>query len=227
MRTVQGHLEEVAVRVCNQPVRIHGSGRTDAGVHAIGQVADIETDSRIPPDRIGHAIHSRVDEDVAVLCSTKVRDDFDASRSAVSKLYRYRIRPGDQRHVLDRRVVLQYRHPLDLDPMKEAASRFEGRHDFTSLAASGDQRVDRTRTIMRCQVGSAEGEIFVDVEADGFLYKMVRNIVGILLEVGRGRYPPEIVDEIIAARDNQRSGPTAPPHGLCLQWVRYPTEACE
>ena len=223
LRTVQGHLEEVAARVCKHPLAINGSGRTDAGVHAEGQVANLTTESPIPPHNLGRAINSRLDPDVAILDARAVALEFHPSRSAVAKLYRYRIHHSTRRPARESEFVYHYWVPLDVERMRDAARRIEGEHDFAAFAGAGDQRATTVRTVFRCQVGRAFDEIRIDVSGNGFLYKMVRNIVGTLIEVGRGRWEPGYVDEIIAARDN-RPTPTAPARGLCLQWVRYPPE---
>lgn len=222
LRTVQGHLEEVAARVCHHPVNIIGAGRTDSGVHAAGQVANFVTESPIPPHNLGRAINGRLDDDVAVLHARAVRPDFHAAKSALSKLYRYRIFTSLRRPARDEQFVYHYWRPLDLAKMKEAARHIEGEHDFTSLAGTGDVRPDKVRTVYRCEISTHFDEVRVDVHGDGFLYHMVRNIVGTLLEVGRGRWTPDRIPAILAARDNRWCGPTAPAHGLCLQWVRYP-----
>jgi tRNA pseudouridine38-40 synthase len=224
LRTVQGVLEETARRVLGQPVEILGAGRTDAGVHAAGQVANFLSDSEIPVTRMRHALGSRLAKDLSLLRGREVDASFVASRHAVSKLYRYRLYACPDRPVneLLQRYTHHFWHPLDLERMRAGACHFVGTHDFAAMASKGSQRLSTTRTVIRCEIYRRYDEVRFDIEGTGFLYNQVRNMVGTLIEVGRGHWEPEHVREILESKDRSQAGPTAPAKGLCLQWVRYP-----
>jgi tRNA pseudouridine38-40 synthase len=150
-----------------------------------------------------------------------VPDDFHASRSAVGKTYRYRIYISPQRPVARAWQVYHFWRPLAVEPMREAARRILGTHDFRGLATSAEKRENTVRTIFRCEVSRQEDEIHVAVQGDGFLYNMVRNLVGTLIEVGREHWGPECVDKLLASRERKDCGPTSPPDGLTLMCVHY------
>ena len=224
--TVQGSIEAVLGRLLGQAVAVNGAGRTDAGVHACGQVANVHTaDRRIPIANLLLAANARLPDDIALVSAAEVPPAFHASRSAAGKTYRYRIYLGPGKPVMRARYVYRYPRPLDTARMADAAGRLVGRHDFRGLASSGDQRDNTIRTITRCELAEGADEVHVTVAGDGFLYKMVRNIVGSLVEIGRGRWPPESIDRLLSTGDRALSGPSAPPEGLCLMSVRYPPEA--
>jgi len=225
-RTVQGVLEESLRRSLRHPVDLAGSGRTDAGVHALAHVNSFVTTSELSLDRLQASLQSRLPTDLSIIALREVHPDFNATRSAVGKLYRYRIHAAQSRPVenLNQRYTYHCWAPLDVQAMKQGALNFVGRHDFTSFAPIRTTRESMVRSVLRCEVNQFLGEIHVDVEGDGFLWKQVRTMVGTLLQIGRGRWTPEDIGEIIAARDRSRAGPTMPAHGLCLQWVRYPRE---
>ncbi len=224
LRTVQGEIHEVAQRVLRHPVVIRGSGRTDAGVHARGQVANLHTTTTIPADNIRRALGSRLPPDISLLDVRDVHPDFVASASAVSKTYRYRIHHGQQRPVrhLTQRYCYHCWRPLDLDRLREAARHFVGTMDYSAMASAGCVRETMVRTVLRCDIHRHLDEIRIDVEGTGFLYNQVRNMVGTLIEIGRGHWSPDRLPGILASRQRSQAGPTAPAQGLCLQWVRYP-----
>lgn len=222
--TVQGTLEQAARRVLRHQVEVIGSGRTDAGVHAAGQTAHVITERTIPAYNIMRAIGSRIPKTISLRDVSDVSLALHATRSALSKLYRYRIharaaRPAEQH---TQRYTYHFWNPLDEARIREAARHFVGTHDFSAMASAGCERESMVRTVLRCDIFRHYEEIRIDVEGTGFLYNQVRNMVGTLIEVGRGHWPPERVAEIIAGRDRRQAGPTAPARGLCLQWVRYP-----
>jgi len=227
LRTVQDVLEASLRRVVRHDVQLIGSGRTDAGVHAAGQVANFRTTCAIPADRLKHAIGARLPDDVSVRLAADVSSEFHAGLSAISKLYRYCIHAGRERPVTQLAQRRRYHiwEPLDLAAMTKAAEHFLGERDFRAMAPASCRRESMVRTVFRCDVERHLDEIRIDVEGSGFLYNQVRNMVGTLIEVGRGRWPPEHVAGILASRDRRLAGPTAPAHGLCLQWVRYRPEA--
>jgi tRNA pseudouridine38-40 synthase len=226
-RTVQGCLAQVLERICDRPVRVTGSGRTDSGVHAEGQVASVRVETRLGAAELQRALNGNLPRDVAVVAVEVVPDDFDARRSATSKLYRYRIWNGGIRSPLRARYSTWVPQRLDLDAMRRAAAPLVGEHDFASFQAAGsDVSGGSRRRLLRVDVcGDSGGEVSIEVEGSGFLRHMVRNIAGTLIEVGQGRRAAEAISEVLAARDRSRAGPTAPPEGLALLRVDYPGRA--
>ena len=224
LRTVQGVLEEACLRVAQHPVYVHGSGRTDAGVHAAGLVFNFLTERDIPVEGLRRALGSRLPKDMSLLRSRQVAGELVASRHALSKLYRYRVYAAAKRPVgvLQQRYTHHFWHPLNAERMRAAGRHFVGTHDFAAMASKGSERLSTVRTVLRCEVYRRYDELRLDIEGRGFLYNQVRNMVGTLLEVGRGHWEPERVGEIMASGDRSQAGPTAPAKGLCLQWVRYP-----
>jgi tRNA pseudouridine38-40 synthase len=226
-RTVQGELERVLSGLAGGTrIKVEGAGRTDAGVHAAGQVAGFVTESDLPADRLRHAIGSRLPKDVSILSVRDVHPQFHATQSAISKLYRYRIWNSRRRPV--ERLLQRYTHhiwePLDVDRMRAGARHFLGQKDFAAMAARGNTTLTTVRTILRCDIERHFEEIRFNVEGTGFLYNQVRNMVGTLLNVGMGRWEPDRIAEILAGGDRAAAGATLPARGLCLQWVRYPPE---
>ena len=220
--TVQQRIERAASEVMKHPVTIHGAGRTDAGVHASGQVANFYTPNfSIPLVGLRRAMNSRLPKDIAIRSAEVVPDDFHASMSAVGKTYRYRIWPSPVRPVELAGQVYHYWRPLDAEPMRQAGLLLVGEHDFRGFATSAEKRENTVRKVYRCEVAEAGGEITVTVQGSGFLYNMVRNIVGTLVEVGRGRWEPSVVTNVLETRDRREAGPTAPPDGLTLVCVHY------
>ena len=221
--TVQQCVEEAAARVVGHPVAVKGAGRTDAGVHATGQVANFYTTRRsIPLRGLRRAINAKLPRDIAVRSASEVNLAFHASTWALGKTYRYRIHVAPDRPVLLAHQVYHYWRTLDAQAMRLAAARLLGRHDFRGLATSAEVRLDTVRRLWRCDVSEEGPEIVITVEGDGFLYNMVRNIVGTLIEVGRGQWEPARIDRILATCDRRLAGPTAPPDGLYLVAVHYP-----
>ena len=208
-------------RLTGRQVIVNGASRTDAGVSAVGQVANIKIDTPIPTKNIAKALTEILPDDITVAEAADVDDDFDAIVSVKSKLYRYTIYTGPIRPVLQIRHCWHIPAKLDASDMDKAAKLFIGTKDFKSFASAADTRQSSVRTITNCLV-KADGEwIYIDVEADGFLYNMVRNIVGTVVEVGRGRWSPEKITEILEAKDRTAAGPIAPAAGLCLMRIDY------
>ncbi len=220
--TVQGRIEQAAIHVLKHRLSLHGAGRTDAGVHANGQVASFSTTNMsIPMDGLRRAINSRLPGDIAVRSAVVVPDDFQASLSAVGKTYQYRIHTSPVRPVMLFGQVHRYWRTLDIDPMRNAATRLIGTHDFRGFTASAEVRENTIRAIFRCDVSEEGPEVRITVQGGGFLYNMVRIIAGTLIEVGRGKFAPEIIDDILATRHRPTAGPTAPPDGLTMLCVHY------
>ena len=213
---MQGELERALAQVCDEPVRIAGAGRTDAGVHAIGQVMSFRTASALDGAKLGRGVNALLPEDIAVSALEPCGDEFHARFSATGRTYEYRLRIGPDRDPLERWA---HHHPaaLRLDAMRDASLALIGRADFTAFA-SGDGGV---RTV-RAAEWTREGELlrFV-IEADAFLRGMVRAIVGTLLWVGRGKIGVERFGEIVRSHDRAQAGPSAPARGLCLVSVAY------
>ena len=220
--TVQETLERLLCRLLGHRVALRAAGRTDAGVHADGQVASFFTDTRIPTERLAHAINHRLDATIRIRHAMEVPDDFDATTSAVNKLYRYAIFNAND---LPPRAVNYCYHfymPCDVDRMQAAADRLVGTHDFASFASAGHGRTCTVRTVYACTVTRNGPWIIMDIQGNGFLYHMVRNIVGVLVDVGRGHWEPAIVDTILANRSRAMAGKMAPAAGLTMKWVNYP-----
>ncbi len=223
--TVQGVLTEALRDLLGPRARICGASRTDAGVSALGQVGLVQIDTPIPTENFAKAVTDRLPESMAIVKAEDVPMGFDVIGDVQSKLYRYTIYSGLVRPVLHVRHCWHIPAALDLEALSRAASMLVGKKDFKSFAAAADHREDSVRTVFRCDVTDAPAEggrwVYVDAEGDGFLYNMVRNIVGTLVEVGVGRWPPERIPEILDARNRMAAGPIAPPHGLCLMWIKY------
>jgi tRNA pseudouridine38-40 synthase len=221
--TIQKRIEEAAARVLCERLELRGAGRTDAGVHAAGQVANFRTTNfSVPLVGLRRAMNARLPDDIVILSAQEAPDDFDATRSAVGKTYQYRIYVSPIRPVMLHKQAYHYWRPLDAEPMRRAGTRLIGTHDFRGFASSAEPRENTVRTIFRCDVQEEGPEIRVAVQGNGFLYNMVRNIVGTLVEVGRGHWEPEHIDRILLSRDRRDAGPTAPPDGLTLLCVHYP-----
>jgi tRNA pseudouridine38-40 synthase len=221
-RTVQGALEAALARVTGQRARVVASGRTDAGVHAEGQVASLQLETDLDADRLRRALNGVLPRDIAVVGAAPAPDTFHARRDALAKLYRYRIWNGRDRSPLRERRALCLGRRLDLAAMCRAARAFEGTHDFASFQAAGSPVASTERALLRLEVaGEAGAGVELLVEGSGFLRHMVRILTGTLVAVGSGRWAPEDMPAILAARDRRRAGPTAPAHGLTLVAVRY------
>ena len=224
LRTVQHVLEQAARRTVRHRVDIVCSGRTDQGVHAAGHISSFITTCAMAPAALQHSIGARLPKDVSIIALREAHPAFDARRNAVSKLYRYRIHNAEGRPVAHhvQRYTYHFWQPLDVERMRAAARHFVGEMDFTAMTARGGARESMVRRVLRCHVERHLDEIRIDVEGTGFLYKQVRNMVGTLLNVGRGGWTPDDVVRILKGRDRSQAGPTAPARGLCLRWVRYP-----
>ena len=223
-RTVQGVVEEALAGLVGGRVPVLAAGRTDAGVHAEGQVISFRAGTSIPPEGLAAALNARLPEDVSVLDLAEAPEGFHATCHAKGKVYRYEILTGRAPRPLLRRTTLRVPGRLDLRRMREAARLLVGRRDFRSFRTNPGLPADRgstVRTIRRLEVRRRGERVVVEVEGDGFLYNMVRSIVGTLVQVGRGTWPPGRVGEALRARDRRAAGPTAPPRGLTLVSVEY------
>jgi tRNA pseudouridine38-40 synthase len=224
-RTVQDTLEQTLAKITGQFSRVTASGRTDSGVHALAQVASFETESTHSTEVLWRALNAELPYDVAVVCVEEAPPGFNAQRRARRKRYRYVICEGRVRDVIRRRHAWQVFGQTDVPAMQRAATALMGFHDFISFQSCGSKRQTTERTIYELNISRLEAPenavIIFEVEADGFLYNMVRNIVGTLIEVGQGSQSEAWVAEVLAARDRRQAGRTAPPQGLFLVRVEY------
>lgn len=220
--TVQGALEAVLTRMAGGPVRVTGSGRTDAGVHALAQVAHFDTALPHADEVWPRALNAQLPWDVAVLGAREVAEAFHARHTAIAKRYRYRVLNRPVRCPFRRAHTWFVPTELDVDAMAGAARGLLGSHDFSAFRASGCGAKSPVRRLDRVDVRRVEDEVVFDLEGSGFLKQMARNVVGTLLEVGRGRHPPHWPEEVLAARDRTLAGETAPARGLTLVRVAYP-----
>jgi tRNA pseudouridine38-40 synthase len=224
--SVQGLLEDAVERFCGERVAVHGAGRTDAGVHAAGQVAHIDLASEKPADTMRAALNFHLKpHPISVVEAAVVPGDFHARFSASWRRYRYRILNRRAPPALDRGRVWHVAVPLDASAMADAATVLVGRHDFNSFRSAACQAASPVKTLDRLYVSGAGDEIAIDVGARSFLHNQVRILVGTLHLVGRGQWTRRDVEDALAACDRTRAGPTAPPHGLCLMEVRYELSA--
>jgi tRNA pseudouridine38-40 synthase len=225
-RTLQNELESALERITGQRPKCIASGRTDAGVHALGQVVSFESATRLTPPALTKALNAELPDDMLVFDVAHAPTGFNAQRDAVRKRYRYLIEDGRTRDLFSRRHLWHIYRRLDVAAMQAAATPLLGRHDFTSYETGGSSRLTTTRTIFDLLVERRQAElterVVIEVQADGFLYNMVRNIVGTLVEVGKGKQPPTWPAEVLTLRDRNKAGMTAPAQGLFLVGVEYP-----
>jgi tRNA pseudouridine38-40 synthase len=220
-RTVQETLEAALGKLIGERIRVNASGRTDTGVHALGQVVNFYSKTRHKPEVLIRAVNAHLPPDIVVAKAADVPQAFDANRDARRKLYRYVIHDGPVPNLFLRRYCCSSRHRLDEAAMRRAAEPLRGRHDFHSFETDWPNRMSSIRTITHLAVQRLGDWIWIDVEADGFLYNMVRAMAGTLMNVGRGYWPAERVAEILTAEDRRLAGPTAPAQGLFLMRVTY------
>ncbi|MGQ9779038.1 MAG: tRNA pseudouridine(38-40) synthase TruA [Bacillota bacterium] len=220
--TIQGTLEDCLARLTGERPRVIGAGRTDAGVHALGQVANFRTASRIETHRFVPALNSLLPKDIAVLAAEEVPPEFHARRDAKRKTYTYRLWRPMVRPVFERDRAYHFPRPLDLAAMEAATRLLVGRHDFAVFCSAGSTKVKTTVRTVFAAGWKEEGPLLsFTVTADGFLYRMVRNMVGTLLQVGLGKHPPEWVEELLALGRRPAAGPAVPACGLFLVRVEY------
>jgi len=221
---VQQVVEEALADLLGEQLAIVGAGRTDAGVHARGQVAHLRLGREFPLRGLVHGGNSRLPEDVRILAADRMPEGFDARRCAAAKEYRYRLVRAPVLSPLDSLQAVRLPRGVDLEPMRAAAEALLGRHDFTAFALAGGSHRDPRRRILRAEWCQRDEIVVLRLVGDGFLRGMVRSIVGTLLEVGRGRRGPEDVERLLAGRPRAEAGPTAPARGLVMHEVFYPPE---
>lgn len=230
-RTVQGHLEMILSRLFKKEILLSGTSRTDAGVHALGQQASFQTDVNIPVEKLARVINNALCgwekgsfsiSPVRIVAAEEKPPEFHARFDAKGKTYIYRISNTETIDLFQRKYVYHVAEPLDTDAMRQAAQILTGTHDFKSFEASGSTpRESTVRTIYRMELLQEDSSLQLHVTGDGFLYNMVRILTGTLVDVGRGRLQPQQMHEILAAKDRQTAGHTAPPFGLYLAKVYY------
>lgn len=217
---IQGEIEFACKKIFKEDVDVIGSGRTDAGVHALGQVANFKVGTTIPASKISEILNNNLPKDISVLLSEEVGPDFHSRYSAHRKIYRYQIYPSRIRSPFLRDVSYQVKYDLDIEKMREEAKALVGEHDFCGFMSSGSSVKTTVREIYNIDVFK-EGELVViEVEGNGFLYNMVRIIAGTLVDIGRGRITMSMKD-IVESKNRKNAGHTAPPQGLFLKKVIY------
>ena len=219
LRTVQGSLEHAVKEIFGKSVPVNGAGRTDAGVHATGQVANFVVDTKMTPEQVGKALAQKLPEDIQVYKVDEADMNFHARFSAKGRRYAYYLRTEPT--AIWRRFAYVVTSPLDLDAMRDALSRMIGERDFTSFTPTRSNDVPTQCNLLKAELAREDDFITIEVEADHFLHHMVRVLVGTLLEIGRGRMAPEQIDEILVKKDRGAAGPTIPPNGLFLVRVHY------
>ncbi len=220
-RTIQGTIERAINKIIHEKVKLTGSGRTDSGVHAKAQVANFKTDSGISVEKLRMALNAVLPDDVSVIKTEEVGLGFHSRFSAKTKVYRYVMLNRPSKPAILRGTVYFCHYPLNLRLMRKEAGSLLGRHNFKSFQAADKKERDAVKTIKSLKITRNSDFIYIDIEADGFLYNMVRNIAGTLIEIGRGKLPEGSMRKIIPARNRMLAGPTLPAKGLCLLEVKY------
>jgi len=219
--TVQGLVRDACARILGEPVKLTGASRTDAGVHALRQAASLSTESSLDPARLARGLNALLPETVRVLDAREAPSGFDARRSALGKRYLYLIDRGGVAHPLWRRFAWRPRFPLDTGAMRSALRALRGKHDFSAFCAAPGRGRTPTCTVRSARLVERGDRVAIALSADSFLHHMVRNIVGSLVEIGRGAQAASWMADLLAGRDRTRSGPTAPAQGLMLVRVLY------
>ena len=218
---IQGEIERAIGDITGENIDLIASGRTDAGVNALGQVANFKTESTIPVSKFPYAINSKLKKSIVIKSAEEVPERFHSRYCTKEKTYRYTINNSEQGTAIYRDMEYHYPIKLDVDKMKEAIKHFEGEHDFSGFKASGTSSKSGIRTIYKTKIWNENDRIFIEITGNGFLYNMIRIIAGTLLDVGQGKIKPEEITDIIESRDRKRAGKTLPARGLCLMEVKY------
>ena len=218
---IQGEIEKAIEEITGEKVDLTASGRTDAGVHSLGQTANFKTESKIPIEKIPKAINSKLKKSIVIKSAEEVDEKFHSRYSVKSKTYRYIINNSENGTAIYRGLEYHIPMKLDVKKMQEAVKFFEGEHDFKGFKASGTSSKSSIRTIYKGEVKQEEERIIIEVTGNGFLYNMVRIIAGTLVDVGLEKIKPEEIPEIIESKDRTKAGKTLPPHGLYLLKVEY------
>ena len=218
---IQGEIERAIEEITGESIDLIASGRTDAGVHSLGQTANFKTESKIPIEKIPIAINSKLKQSIIIKSAEEVDERFHSRYNVKSKKYRYTINNSKYGSAIYRNVEYHFPIKLNIENMQKAAKYFEGEHDFKAFKASGTSSKSSVRTIYKAEVIKNEDRIYIELTGNGFLYNMVRIISGTLLDVGSGKIAPEEIKNIIETKDRKLAGKTLPPQGLCLVEVNY------
>ncbi|HEV8420868.1 MAG TPA: tRNA pseudouridine(38-40) synthase TruA [Actinomycetota bacterium] len=221
VRTIEGTLEDALARLLPGVPPLSVAGRTDAGVHAEGQVASFAAQDDLEPERVQRMLNGMFAPEVVVLRATRAREDFDARHSATGREYRYRIDTSELPSPFTARFVWHHPAALSLGRMRAAARLLEGEHDFSSFCRAPQARASTVRFLRRLAISASTGRVEIRALANGFLHQMVRSLVGTLVAVGEGKIEPDSMPKILEARSRAAAGPVAPPHGLTLVRVEY------
>ena len=219
--SVQQRLNEALLKVTGETLQVHGSGRTDSGVHARAQVGHFDTEARMAAGKFAVAMNMQLPGDIRVLYAEEAGEDFHARFSAKEKRYRYTVQTGPHARVFTRDTALHVHTPLDMDRMNEAAMACVGEHDFAAFMSAGSSMENTVRRILRSGWSREGVYLHYDVTGTGFLYNMVRILVGTMLEIGGGKRDEGSIAKALASQKRDNAGPTAPAHGLTLMGVRY------
>ena len=218
---IQGEIERAIKDITGEDVELNASGRTDAGVHALGQVANFKTYSNIPVEKFPIALNTKLKRSIRILSAEEVDENFHSRYNCKKKTYRYVINNSENGTAIYRNLEYNFLQKLDIEKMKEAAKYFVGEHDFKGFKASGTSSKSSVRTIYKAEVYKENEKVLIELTGNGFLYNMVRIISGTLIEVGIGKIEPEEITEIINSGERERAGKTLPPQGLYLVKVEY------
>lgn len=218
---IQGEIEKAIGEITGEEIDLIASGRTDAGVHSLGQTANFKTNSNIPIEKFPIAINSKVKKSIVIKSAEEVDERFHSRYSVKSKMYRYTINNSEYGSAIYRDMEYHFPYNLNIEKMQEAAKYFEGEHDFKAFKASGTSSKSSIRTIYKAEVKKNEDRIYIELTGNGFLYNMVRIISGTLVDVGTGKIEPEEIKDIIESKERIRAGKTLPARGLCLVKVNY------
>ena len=218
---IQGEIEKAIQSITGEEVELYASGRTDAGVHALGQIANFKIESKIPIEKIAIAINSQVKNSIRIVKAEEVEESFHSRYNCKRKTYRYVINNSPYGSAVYRNLEYHMPVKLNVEDMKKAISYFEGEHDFKAFKSSGTSSKSSVRTIYKALLREEENKIIIELTGNGFLYNMVRIITGTLVDVGLGKIAPDSIPEIIESKDRTRAGKTLPPQGLFLVKVEY------
>ena len=218
---IQGTIEQAIKNITGEEVELNASGRTDAGVHALGQVANFKTNSQIPIEKFAIAINSRLKKSIIIKNAEEVDERFHSRLTCKRKTYRYIINNSIEGSAIYRNLETHIPQKLDISKMEKALKYFEGEHDFKAFKASGTSSKNSVRTIYKTNIYKENNRIYIELTGNGFLYNMVRIIVGTLVEVGLEKIEPEKIQEIIKSKKRENAGKTLPPNGLYLVNVEY------
>jgi len=224
--TVEGFVNDALSELLGENIVTIGASRTDAGVHAYGNVAVFDSDTRIPAEKLALALNTKLADDIRIMESLEVAADFHPRKNVIDKTYEYRINTAKIPFPTGRLYSYNVKHNLDIEAMREAAKLIEGRHDFTSFCSAKTDKEDKVRTVFQIDIEEAlRSELIIRVRGDGFLYNMVRIIAGTLVKVGEGKILPDEIPPIIERKDRGHLGTTLPAKGLFLMGIRYKEES--